>query len=451
MADLLNPAESKKSNTTSGISYTVLSVGILIGMCLAGLIFFQKSTPPQVDSAIQNSELAKTVLLFEEALQHISRDYIDEIRPATLAQAAIDGVFTKLDRHSKYLDESTYQNLLEQTDGQYFGVGIETEELQGLVTIVLVLAESPADQIGLRVGDQILAINGQDVVLSSYEQVLEQARTHFDTNLELTLLRDGQHFDVQLSREFIPIDSINSVHLNVHSGDRQNKTDANGRPHNGIAYIRISHFNEQTADDLARILEELAHEAKQPGGLVLDLRNNPGGLLKSAVEVSDLFLNSGTIVSANGRASDADFKFQADKSEMLSGMSLVVLINSATASAAEIVAAALKEQDRAILVGQSSYGKGLVQTIIPLQSGALKLTTSRYYTPSGLSINERGIRPHILIDDSTMLDTINELTVTDADLFQTLAIKDPALLRAWQYLDRTNNRDQIAMETQDAE
>lgn len=451
MAELLNKSESQKSNSTSGISYAALSVGMLIGMCLAGLFLFQKSTPPQVDSAIQNSELAKTVLLIEEALQHINRDYIDEIPPATLAQAALDGVFTKLDRHSKYLDESTYQNLLEQTDGQYFGVGIEIEEQQGLVTIVLVLAESPAEQIGLRVGDQIIAINGQDVVLSSYQQVLEQARAHFDTNLALTLLRDGENFDVQLSREFIPIDSIKSVHLNAHSSGKQNQTDPNGLPDSGIAYIRISHFNEQTAGDLTRSLEELVLDANQPDGLVLDLRNNPGGLLKSAVEVSDLFLNSGTIVSANGRASDADFKFQADKSEKLSGMPMVVLINSATASAAEIVAAALKEQDRAILVGQSSYGKGLVQTIIPLKSGALKLTTSRYYTPSGLSINERGIRPHILIDDSTMLDTLNELSETDANLFQTLAIKDPALLRAWQYLYKTNNRDQIAMETQDAE
>lgn len=455
MAELLSQSDTKKNQQKRGFSHVAFSLGMLFGVALAAIFVLQQADP-QFNSRLDpltntdrshDPALSETVLLIEQALQQVSTDYIDEVQPKELAKAALTGMFTKLDKHSQYLDEEAYRQLIEQTDGEYLGIGIEVDDLAGHIMIISIMENSPADQIGLRIGDEILEVNGQNVVKLPYKELLGNVRGQAGTSVNLGIKRDDEQFDISLERDFIPIHSVKSVFIAAPDDNIDKRSGSGKLTDDGIAYIRITHFNEHTATDLENTLIELQNSAHPLYGLILDLRNNPGGLVNSAVAVADLFLQSGTIVSANGRAADADFKYQAISGEHFADLPLVVLINSATASAAEIVAAALKEQDRATLLGENSYGKGLVQTIIPIRSGALKLTTSRYYTPSGLSINERGVRPHVKVADSDMMMAVAELEKSKIrTLPMYLAIKDPTLLRAWQHLNGSNSRDQLAME-----
>ena len=450
MSELLANSEHTKNSGKTAFSNQAFALGLLLGACLAMVLLLR--TPPVIDlpQAHQNPELGDSLQLIEDALQQINRDYIQEIPAEQLAEAALKGIFSELDSHSKYLNESNYQKLIEQTDGEFLGVGIEIEEQAGRILISNLAPDSPAAQIGLRLGDQIITINEQDVQSISYSQIKNLIQDSSESILSLNISREDSAFDVQLTRELITIDSIKSIFI-PHADILTKNTNTLAKNDSaGIAYARITHFNEYTALELREKLLNLQTNNQFIYGLVLDLRNNPGGLVDAAVEVADLFLEQGIIVSATGRASDADFKFRASSGQIFAGLPMVVLINGSTASAAEIVAAALKEQDRATLVGKNSYGKGLVQTIIPIQVGALKLTTSRYYTPSGLSINERGVRPHIKSNDSDMLIAINEIsTSAQQTLPHYMAVKDPTLLRAWQLLNGKAARNQIAMDAPD--
>ncbi|MBT8142384.1 MAG: S41 family peptidase, partial [Gammaproteobacteria bacterium] len=390
MSELLSQTPSANQSRRRRPSPAAFSIGMLLGLFAACLfVVYQNRSAPAPQPV--ETDMDKTVALIGQAMQQVRSDYIDEISPQELAEAALEGMFTRLDEHSRYLDEQTYQNLVQQTDGEYLGIGIEIESQDGAITVVSVLDDSPAARIGLQADDLIVAVNGQDIEKLPAADLLNEIRHAVNSVLALSVQRGDENFDVQLTRDMIIIASVESFLITP-----ANKSSLSNTPKaEAIAYVRIRQFNENTASDLQNILDRFLLTEHSLYGLVLDLRNNPGGLVTSAVEVADLFLHSGTIVSANGRASDADFVFQAQVGESFADIPVVVLINGATASAAEIVAAALQEQDRAILLGEQSFGKGLVQTIIPIDSGALKLTTSRYYTPSGLSINERGIRPNI--------------------------------------------------------
>lgn len=451
MSELLANSEHQNNPSKKAFSKQAFSLGLLLGAGLALVLLLQPSPVVDLPQAHQNPELSNSISLIEDALQQINSDYIQEIPAEQLAEAALRGIFQELDTHSKYLNEESYNKLVEQTDGEFLGVGIEIEESAGRMLISSLVPDSPADQIGLQLGDEIVAINGQNLNTISYVQVISLMHDASESVLALNLLRAENAFEVQLTREIIAIDSIKTLFI-PHADVLSNQTEKNDNTQTGIAYARITHFNDYTAKDLEENLLAIKNSGDSSlYGLILDLRNNPGGLVEAAVEVADLFLEKGTIVSATGRASDADFKFRAKKGEILATLPIVVLINGSTASAAEIVAAALKEQDRATLVGKNTYGKGLVQTIIPIQNGALKLTTSRYYTPSGLSINERGVRPDIKSSDSDMLIAMSELSSsTQQTLPHYMAVKDPTLLRGWQFLNGKTSRNQIAMEAPDA-
>lgn len=452
MGELLANSERTNNSGKTAFSNQAFALGLLLGACLAMVLLLRPRPVIELPQAHQNPELSDSLQLIEDALQQINSDYIQEIPAEQLAEAALKGIFQELDSHSKYLNKSNYKKLIEQTDGEFLGVGIDIEEQAGHILISGLVPDSPAAQIGLRLGDEIITINEQNVQRIPYSQAINLIHDASDSVLSLNILREASTFDVQLSRELITINSIKSTfipHANILA---KNSKKVVKNKEAGIAYARITHFNEYTARDLKEKLLNLQTNNQFIYGLVLDLRNNPGGLVDAAVEVADLFLDKGIIVSATGRASDADFKFRATNGQIFAGLPLVILINGSTASAAEIVAAALKDQNRATLVGKNSYGKGLVQTIIPIQTGALKLTTSRYYTPSGLSINERGVRPHIKSNDSDMLIAIDEInTSSQQTLPHYMAVKDPALLRAWQVLNGKASRNQIAMEAPNAQ
>ncbi len=447
MSELLAHSEQQKNSGKRAFSNQAFALGLLFGACLAMVLLLQQSPEVDLPQAHQNPELNESLSLIEDALQQINSDYIQEIPAKQLAEAALKGIFQELDHHSVYLNEASYKKLVQQTDGEFLGVGIDIEDRAGRMVIGNLLPNSPAAQIGLLIGDEVIAINGQDLAKVSYVEVLSLMGQTSETVLSLKLLRKNNSFDVQLTRELIAIDSIKTTFIPHADVLSDSSTKEHQTAQSGIAYVRISNFNEYTAKDLEEKLLGLSSEEESIYGLILDLRNNPGGLVDAAVEVADLFLKKGTIVSASGRASDADFKFRAKKREIFADLPIVILINASTASAAEIVAAALKEQDRATLVGKTTYGKGLVQTIIPIQNGALKLTTARYYTPSGLSINERGIRPHITSADSDMVIAMSEINTSNQQtLPHYMAVKDPTLLRAWQFLNGKDNRNHIAMD-----
>jgi len=446
MSELLANSEHQKNSTKSSFSAQAFALGLLLGACLVMVLLLRPNPVSDLPQAHQNPELSNSLSLIEDALEQINSDYIQEIPAEQLAEAALMGIFKELDVHSKYLNEQHYKELIEQTDGQFLGVGIDVQEQNKRILISDLSANSPAEKIGLRIGDEIQAINGQALENISRVDVINLMHDSSEPVLAMSIVRETNTFDVQLTRALIPINSIQSKFIpHVEILTKNNAHNKNTAA--GIVYVRITHFNEYTAKDLQKTLLNLLEENQSIYGMVLDLRNNPGGLVDSAVDVADLFLQKGTIVSATGRASDADFKFRATSGEIMAEVPIAILINGATASAAEIVAAALKEQDRATLVGQNTYGKGLVQTIIPLESGALKLTTSRYYTPSGLSIDERGVRPHIKSLDSEMVISLRDIESNhQKTLPHFMAVKDPTFLRAWQFLNGKTARNQLAME-----
>jgi carboxyl-terminal processing protease len=290
-----------------------------------------------------------------------------------------------LDAHSEYLDADEYRDIRISTTGSYTGVGIEVGVVDGAITVISPIAGSPAARSGIRSGDTILAVDGESVESGNLKDTIGRMRGRPGSDVSVTVKRDDETVLHLMRREVVRVASVYSELL---------------RP--SFGYARLSQFNETTARELSRAIDELVDANDgMLDGLVLDLRNNPGGVLDAAVDVADLFLDEGVIVTADGRTSEARFSRSAHRGDVLDGGGLVVLVNSGSASAAEIVAGALQDQARALVVGTTTFGKGLVQTVMPLSRGrAIKLTTSRYYTPSGDSIHETGITPDVYIDDT---------------------------------------------------
>src|SRR3954447_249881 len=335
-------------------------------------------------SSANSAETYKQLNLFGDVFELVRNDYVDEVKDDTLVEGAINGMLTALDPHSNYLNSKNFTDMKVQTRGEFGGLGIEVSMESGLVKVVSPIDDTPAANAGLKPGDLITHLDGTAVQGLTLPEAVEKMRGPVNSDVTLTIRREERDpFDVKLTRAIIKIRSVRS-HLEG----------------NNIAYIRITSFNEQTDVGLNNAMKKLKQDAaKKLAGIVLDLRNNPGGLLDQAVAVSDAFLDRGEIVSTRGRRSDDAQRYNARPGDVASGLPVVVLINGGSASASEIVAGALQDHHRAVVMGTKSFGKGSVQTIIPLGGhGAMRLTTARYYTPSGRSIQAKGIDPDVVVE-----------------------------------------------------
>lgn len=319
--------------------------------------------------------------LFGDVLDTVERQYVTKVDETKLIEAAIDGMLTSLDPHSGYLNPESFEDMRDQTRGEYGGLGIEVTSEDGVVKVISPMDGTPAALAGVKAGDYITAVNGESILGMTVSDAVKQMRGRPGEKVVLTIAREKTDpFDVTIVREVIKPKS------------------AVARMEGQVAYLRISAFNERTTEDAEAALADLRARNPRMSGLVLDLRNNPGGLLDQAVGVADMFLEGGEIVSQRGRDPRDIERYNARPGDAAAGLPMVVLINSGSASAAEIVAGALQDRKRAELVGLTSFGKGSVQTVIPLRGGAdgaLKLTTARYFTPSGRSIQQTGIEPDL--------------------------------------------------------
>jgi carboxyl-terminal processing protease len=324
--------------------------------------------------------------LFGDVLDQVDRQYVSEVDDKKLIQSAMQGMLTSLDPHSDYLTPEAYGDLQDQTRGEYGGLGLEIQSDEGAVKVISPIDGTPASKAGIKPGDYILAVDGQNILGMSVSDAVKQMRGKPGEAVTLTIGREkSDPFDVKLVREIIQPKSVTAKM----EGD--------------FGYVRLAGFNEKATDETLAAIKDLQAKDPQMKGLILDLRNNPGGLLDQAVGVAGLFLNGGEVVSQRGRDPQDIERYDAKTHDVLNGLPLVVLINSGTASASEIVSGALQDRHRASIVGVTSFGKGSVQTVIPLRGGldgAVKLTTARYYTPSGRSIQKTGIEPDLEVAET---------------------------------------------------
>ena len=356
--------------------------GILAAVATTLIVF---SLRQDVGAATSNStETYKQLNLFGEVFERVRAEYVDDVSDDSLVESAINGMLTSLDPHSNYLNTKNFNDMKVQTRGEFGGLGIEVSMENGMVKVVSPIDDTPAAHAGLKPGDLITHLDGDPVQGMTLPEAVEKMRGPVSSEIKLTIRREGKDpFDVKLVRATIKIQSVRS-HL---EGDN-------------IAYVRITTFNEQTDVGLNNAMKNLKQQAGgKLLGVILDLRNDPGGLLDQAVAVADAFLEKGEIVSTRGRRSEDAQRYNARPGDIAAGLPIAVLINGGSASASEIVAGALQDHHRAILLGTRSFGKGSVQTIIPLPGhGAMRLTTARYYTPSGRSIQAKGIEPDIVVE-----------------------------------------------------
>ena len=330
--------------------------------------------------AANNTELYKKIDLFSEVLNKINNEYVEEIDQGEVMDAAIDGVLQSLDPYSSYMSPEMLLNMQTETSGEFGGLGIEVSMEAGVVKVISPIDDTPASKAGVKAGDYIVKINDIQVQGKSLTEAVELMRGPVGSDIEITVRRKGvkKALIFEITREIIKIQSVKSEILN-----------------NEVGYIRLNAFNENSSDQIKNKLNKI-NKNKSVKSYILDLRNNPGGLLSQAIKISDFFLNEGEIVSTKSRNKSENRKFFAKKGDIIDGKTLIVLINYGSASASEIVAGALKDHKRAIVLGEQSYGKGSVQSIIPLKNkGAIRLTISKYYLPSGKSISEVGIIPDI--------------------------------------------------------
>ena len=322
---------------------------------------------------------------FTEVFSRVKSDYVDDIGDKKLLKNAIRGMLSGLDPHSSYLDKEAYEALQEGTSGEFGGLGIEVGMEDGFIKVISPIDNTPAARAGVKAGDTIIRLDDTPVKGMSLSEAIEKMRGKPGTDLELTIVRDDSDKPVKITitRDIIKVESVKTRMLEP-----------------GYGYLRISQFQSNTGEETRKAVEDLKSEAEgKLKGMILDLRNNPGGVLSAAVSVSDVFLKDGLIVYTEGRGEDNELRFNAKPGDKLDGAPLVVLVNGGSASAAEIVAGALQDRQRAIIMGEQTFGKGSVQTILPMNNNtALKLTTARYYTPSGRSIQANGIEPDITID-----------------------------------------------------
>ena len=349
-------------------------------------------------------DIYKKIDLFGEVLEKINREYIDEINQSESMDSAINGLLQSLDPYSSYMSPEILEEMQTETSGEFGGLGIEVGMEAGVVKVISPIDDTPASKAGLKAGDYIVKINDTQVQGKSLSEAVDLMRGPVGSSIELTVRRRGEKkaLTFNITREIIEIQSVKSELLEEN-----------------IGYIRLTSFNENSSDQIEKQIEELKKN-KNLNSFILDLRNNPGGLLNQAIRISDFFLENGEIVSTKSRKKSDNRKWFAKKGDITDGKTLLVLINYGSASASEIVAGALKDHKRAIVIGENSYGKGSVQSIIPLKNkGAIRLTVAKYYLPSGKSISEVGVRPDIEVNE----DGDNFKIRTDTDNQLNYAIK----------------------------
>ena len=359
-----------------------MSLGVLLGICLSigGSVLAERGE----DSGKQQVEGLpyEELRTFTEIFGRIKKDYVEPVSDKKLLEGAIRGMLTELDPHSAYLDSEQYNELKVGTTGQFGGLGIEVTMEDGFVKVVAPIDDTPAQKAGMQAGDLIIRLDEKPVKGMTLMDAVKIMRGKPGSEIKLTVVREGEEapLDFTITRAIIKVKSVRQRTLEK-----------------GFGYVRISSFQSRTGSSVKKAVRELTKENDgKLKGLVLDLRNNPGGVLNAAVAVSDAFLKSGLIVYTEGRIEDSEMKFSAAPDDILAGAPIVVLINAGSASASEIVAGALQDHKRAVIMGEKSFGKGSVQTILPTSNGgAVKLTTARYYTPSGRSIQAEGIVPDI--------------------------------------------------------
>ncbi len=354
---------------------------------LAGIIATtQVAGPLLAQEADRKASVYEQLDLFGDIFERIRAQYVEEVEPEDLIEAAIDGMLTSLDPHSSYLSPDDAEQMRVQTRGEFGGLGIEVTQEEGFVKVVSPIDGTPADEAGIEAGDFITHVDGESILGLTLDKAVDLMRGPVGSEIIITVVREGESdpFDVTIIRDTIKLTAVRA------------------RTEGTSVVLRVTTFNDQTFPNLEEGLNEQIEEIgglDKVNGVVLDLRNNPGGLLTQAIKVSDAFLNEGEIVSTRGRDPSDGERFNATPGDLAEGKPIVVLINGGSASASEIVAGALQDHRRAIVVGTKSFGKGSVQTVMPLRGdGAMRLTTSRYYTPSGRSIQSLGVSPDIIVE-----------------------------------------------------
>ena len=343
-----------------------------------------------------SEELYKKIDLFSEVIEQIQNEYVEEVDQSEIMDSAINGALQSLDPYSAYMKPEVFKDSRTETSGEFGGLGIEVSMESGVVKVIAPIDNTPASKAGIKAGDYIVKIDGKQVQGKTLMEAVNLMRGPVDTAIKLTVRRKG----LKKAKVYTIIRKVIEV-----------KSVASKTVSDKVGYLRLRVFNENSSDQLKKAISKIEKNKKMVG-YILDLRNNPGGLLSQAIIISDFFLNNGEIVSTRGRKKSENRKFFAKKGDKINGKPLIVLINNGSASASEIVAGALQDQKRAILLGQTTFGKGSVQAIIPLKNkGAIRLTTSKYYLPSGRSISEVGITPDIEIEEKDEEFSIN----TDTD------------------------------------
>lgn len=408
-------------NTTRYVLILMLGVFIGAAVTVEHAVRAEKPTVQDTLAPLPLDEL-KT---FAEVFSRIQQDYVEPVDNKKILEDAIQGMLSGLDPHSAYLDPEGYKEIRIGTEGQFGGLGIEVTMENGFVKVVTPIEDTPAAKAGLLTGDLIVRINKESVKGMSLNEAVRKMRGKPGTQIELTIVREGHDkpMDFTLTRAVIKLQSVKRRLLEP-----------------GYGYVRITQFQGNSGKGLTKALRWLRTQNKHPlKGLILDLRNNPGGVLPVAVSVADTFLNKGLIVYTVGRTSDSDLRYSATPGDALKGAPMVVLINGGSASASEIVAGALQDHHRAVIMGTRSFGKASVQTIIPMSNGgALKLTTARYYTPKGRSIQAEGIEPDIVTEEGKLTVAKHEPTLKEADLARHL-----------KRVGKDKNDGQAAKETKD--
>lgn len=380
---------------------TCLALGLLLG---APALHAAEPVPAPAAAASGKAPLPLDDLrTFAEVMDRIKAAYVEPVSDKTLLENAIKGMLSNLDPHSAYLEPEAFAELQESTSGEFGGLGIEIGMEDGFVKVVSPIDDTPASKAGIQPGDLIVKIDGQPTKGLSMMEAVDKMRGKAGSTIELTLVRDGgRPFDLTLTRAVIKVRSVKSQMLE-----------------DGYGYLRISQFQVNTGEEVGKALTKLRQDNgnKKLRGLVMDLRNNPGGVLQAAVEVTDHFLKKGLIVYTEGRLANSELRFNADPADASEGVPLVVLINGGSASASEIVAGALQDHRRAVLMGTNSFGKGSVQTVLPLNNDrALKLTTALYFTPNGRSIQAQGIVPDIEVARAKLTREQDSEGIKEADL-----------------------------------
>jgi len=367
-------------------------VSTLGAMAFVATTFAWAPTAGAVDAKKNDDDTYRLLSLFGDVFERVRAEYVEPPSEEEMIEAAITGMLASLDPHSSYLNPKNFKDMQVNTRGEFGGLGIQVTMEEGFVKVISPIDDTPAYRAGIESGDIITHLDGESVQGLTLNEAVERMRGKVGSDIKITIVREGREpFDVTLTRSVIKITSVRS------------------RVEGDIGYVRITSFNEQTDSNLKRAIEKIKDEVGDKfQGLVLDLRNNPGGLLDQAVAVSDAFMEQGEIVSTRSRKPEDTQRFNAREGDLIDGKPMVVLINGGSASASEIVAGALQDHRRAIILGTKSFGKGSVQTIMPLSgNGAMRLTTARYYTPSGRSIQAKGVDPDIEAKQSRIEEIAN--------------------------------------------